>query len=113
MRMGACDFTTVGIGKDLKDAYRNAVHEALDYYGHQEGYSGTISTTSCPESPEPIRFKKWDTLNAYIEKNVWKVEKWDCKCIELKGKMLKDYKDKHGLKRTRKKVYVFYGVAAC
>jgi hypothetical protein len=110
--MGACDFTTIGIGKDLRDAYRNAVEDALYECGH-DSYNGTISTTNCPDSPEDIRFKKWSTLNAYIEKHVWKVEKWDCKCIELKGKMLRDYKASHGLKKTRKKVYVFFGVAAC
>ena len=43
--MGACDFKTIGYGKDLQDAYKNAVESALYEHGH-DSYNGTISTTS-------------------------------------------------------------------
>lgn len=42
--MGACSFTRIGYGKDLKNAYQNAVDEAIEYYGNNP-YNGTISTT--------------------------------------------------------------------
>jgi hypothetical protein len=44
--MGASNFYTESRGKDMGTAYRNACEEAIEYYGHQEGYNGTISTTS-------------------------------------------------------------------
>lgn len=42
--MGAHSISVTAQGKDINDAFRNAVAEANDYYGHQEGYSGAINT---------------------------------------------------------------------
>lgn len=42
--MGACSIVVRARGKNMKEAFRNAVEEANDYYGHQEGYSGAINT---------------------------------------------------------------------
>jgi len=42
--MGASDFRTVATGKDVADAYRNAVESATYEHGH-DPYNGTISTT--------------------------------------------------------------------
>jgi hypothetical protein len=44
--MGACDFMVTITGKDAADAYRKACQDAEAEYGHQDGYNGTISTTS-------------------------------------------------------------------
>lgn len=44
--MGANWFTTQSRGKDVKDAYNNAVDRADDEHGHQEGYSGQINCSS-------------------------------------------------------------------
>lgn len=44
--MGATNFSTIGHGRTPQEAYDAACREALDYYGHQEGYNGTITTTS-------------------------------------------------------------------
>lgn len=44
--MGACSFSTTATGRTPEEAYRNAREDALAEYGHQQGYSGTISTTN-------------------------------------------------------------------
>lgn len=44
--MGANWFQTYGRGKDVREAYNNAVQIADDEYGHQEGYSGQINCSS-------------------------------------------------------------------
>lgn len=44
--MGSHNFYSEGKGKDMSTAYRKLCEYNLDYYGHQEGYNGTISTTN-------------------------------------------------------------------
>ena len=44
--MGANWFRTQSTGKDVRDAYNRAVQNAEDEYGHQEGYSGQINSSS-------------------------------------------------------------------
>lgn len=44
--MGANWFRTYSKGKDVRDAYSRAVQNAEDEYGHQEGYSGQINSSS-------------------------------------------------------------------
>ena len=44
--MGATQFKERSIGKTASEAYRTACSQAEEEYGHQEGYNGTISTTS-------------------------------------------------------------------
>ena len=44
--MGANFFKTYGTGKSVKDAYSAAVEDADERYGHQEGYSGEINSSS-------------------------------------------------------------------
>ncbi len=44
--MGANWFRTQSTGKDVRDAYSRAVQNAEDEYGHQEGYSGQINSSS-------------------------------------------------------------------
>lgn len=41
--MGAQSIVVSAHGKNMRDAFNNAVEEANDYYGHQEGYSGAIN----------------------------------------------------------------------
>lgn len=43
--MGSQSFNVTSRGSSAKEAYKRAVAEADDYYGHQEGYSGAINTT--------------------------------------------------------------------
>lgn len=44
--MGASWFTNRSKGKDIKEAYNEAVDRANYEYGHQEGYSGQINSSS-------------------------------------------------------------------
>ena len=44
--MGANWFRTYSMGKDIKEAYNNAVNDANEYHGHQEGYSGEINSSA-------------------------------------------------------------------
>ena len=43
--MGAQSFTVRSRGKSAEEAYRRAVEDANDEYGHQQGYSGAINAT--------------------------------------------------------------------
>lgn len=44
--MGANWFNTQSKGKNVQDAYNNAVDHANDIHGHQEGYSGEINCSA-------------------------------------------------------------------
>lgn len=44
--MGANWFNTQSKGKNVQDAYSNAVDHANDIHGHQEGYSGEINCSA-------------------------------------------------------------------
>ena len=113
--MGACSFGQIQVGKykNHNEAYRDAVEDAIDYYGHQEGYNGTISTTDHPrlktDNPRfgTKAFRKWE------DNLMEKMNKRDCVCVEVKGKMLQDMKKKRGLVGKRGvKAYYFFGYAA-
>jgi hypothetical protein len=43
--MGAQSFTVRSRGRSAEEAYRRAVEDANDEYGHQQGYSGAINAT--------------------------------------------------------------------
>lgn len=43
--MGGSTFITKQKGKDLGSAYKEAYDDAVDKYGHQDGYSGQINST--------------------------------------------------------------------
>jgi hypothetical protein len=111
--MGACDFTVKAFGKDIKDAFKNAVEEALYENGH-DSYNGTISTTQLVRDVTK-EFPRYGT-KAFWEKfdeARHTVPKWDCHAIELTGKALKEFRAKHGLARKRIRVFLFFGTAAC
>jgi hypothetical protein len=70
--MGACSIILSAKGKNIKDAFNNAVEEANDYYGHQEGYSGTINTcqlvkdvTSKRPTMHPDELEQWMINNTH------------------------------------------------
>ena len=44
--MGATDIYTSARSTDMRSAYSKLCEEAERVYGHQDGYNGTISTTS-------------------------------------------------------------------
>ena len=64
--MGACSIVVSATGKNMRDAFKNAVEEANEYYGHQEGYSGAINTcelvkdvTSKRPTMHPDDLERW------------------------------------------------------
>lgn len=79
--MGACFFKTRMSGKSAKDAYDKACRYAEQEYGHQEGYNGTISTTTgFRDKSSEYRASKLE-LHQFIEKEAEKMGKRDCACI--------------------------------
>jgi len=84
--MGATNFVQEMQGCDSpKQAYDEAVRDAIHYYGH-DIYSGTIATTSgfeyLGEIPE-------EDVQDFIENHTDDYDKWDkCGCIESKGKYI-------------------------
>lgn len=110
--MGACDFTTISYGKDLKDAFNNAVENARYEHGH-DSYNGTISTTSLVGLD--LNAPKYGTkaFEKYLGKrfDANGVQKYECFAVEIKGKALKEYRINHNLQRRKIKVFFFYGLA--
>ncbi len=41
-------------GKDIQEAFSNAYDEALNYSGHQEGYSGDLNSCSFTQDVTPM-----------------------------------------------------------
>jgi hypothetical protein len=109
--MGAVDFSIIGFGKDVYEAYRTACEEAEEEYGHQEGYSGQInSTTSLLFDRTELRYGT-KIYSKYIDKQLKDCPKRTCYAVEIKNKAAVDLKKKYGLTRSHKKVYHFFGVA--
>ncbi len=80
--MGATWFKQTDSGKTLQDAYKSACDEAEDEYGHQEGYNGTISTTSgVRDVTENYNKSKFDSVEEYIRSQVEVLGKRDCHAI--------------------------------
>lgn len=65
--MGANSFITIGSGKSAREAFRNAVEEARQWYGN--GYTGTIAEKSyfimfsCPKDKNPREYVEEDLIN--------------------------------------------------
>lgn len=135
--MGAANFQLTHFGKDAGDAFRAAVEEANEYYGHRDGYSGTINSSRgyrLVQVPLSISAFKWASYvegyepkgrNTHIPKGVrdkflsivhsqWKLweDKWDsCLCFELTGKDLRDWKAKNAWSKGKHgKPYMFTGM---
>lgn len=112
--MGACNFKTLAAGKDLNDAFKNAVDAALYEHG-RDNYNGTISTTSlCGIRGGMPRYGTkafYDAVERLHDKNG--LQKWDCWAVEVTGKALKAYRQRHGLERRRIRVFFFFGLAGC
>ncbi len=113
--MGACDFRTTATGKfkNVNDAYAQACNDAIEYYGHQEGYNGTISTTGdvklITDAPKygTKAYYKWE------DEKIETMNKRDCMAVEIKGKTLNEMKEKNGLKGKKGiKAFCFFGIAA-
>jgi uridine phosphorylase len=113
--MGACDFSTMQLGKfkTARIAYSNAVKEAEYDEGH-DPYNGTISTCdgfyTRTDNPRygTAAFDKWES------KMLDQIDKRDCYCIEITGAVLKRMKERRGLKGKKGiRAYYFFGMAAC
>jgi hypothetical protein len=82
--MGATWFQESGSGKTLQDAYESLCEIAEEEYGHQEGYNGTISTTTgVNDVTEKYKKSKFDSVDQYIRSQVEALGKRDCCAICL------------------------------
>tara|TARA_R110000772_G_scaffold6250_5_gene21940 strand:- start:1666 stop:2007 length:342 start_codon:yes stop_codon:yes gene_type:complete len=113
--MGAQSYDSKVIIKgNARDAFRQAREEANDYNGHREGYSGDIQTADGfsmrTDNPRfgTQAFYKWE------EKQLDKMDKGDCICVELKGAVLKRAKG-NGYWKGKKGVkgFYFFGMGRC
>lgn len=65
--MGACQFKERATGKTAQEAYKKLCEMAEEECGHQEGYNGTISTTSgFRDETELYNKSKFNDVSAYI-----------------------------------------------
>jgi len=80
--MGACQFEVRSVGKTAQEAYNRACEVAEDEYGHQDGYNGTISTTSgFRDETELYKKSKFNNVSAYINSRFGNMGKRDCSAI--------------------------------
>lgn len=92
--MGAVDFTRKARGANMQEAYRNAIEEARDEVGHQEGYSGDIN--SCDGYKDVTSKFKASGKSAYdfADERILDMGKRDVEGIKVQGNS-----------------YLFYGLA--
>ena len=129
--MGAVNFFQIAIGKDADTAFRTAKGEAQYDFGHA-GYTGTIAEKHSfiiYDAPPNMSAFKYAEMIENGNCNLFKIDpmyadtlkraidcfddKWGASvCIPLIGKELKEYKQAHGLEKTRKKVFIFCGMAS-
>jgi len=81
--MGATWFQQTGYGKTLDDAYKRACEEAEDEYGHQEGYNGTISTTTYAKDITQEYHRSKLDLEQFVRSKMEMLNKRDCCSICL------------------------------
>jgi len=74
--MGACSFQNIGRGKTMSNAYSNLCADAREEYGHQDGYNGTISTTSGFRDVTSEFKRSGKELQQFINDNIDRAEKW-------------------------------------
>jgi len=80
--MGACQFKTRSGGKTIQEAYNRACEVAELEYGYQDGYNGTISTTSgFRDETELYKKSKFNDVSAYINSRFENMGKRDCSAI--------------------------------
>jgi hypothetical protein len=76
--MGACTFRTTNSGKTMKEAYDSACEIAIEEYGHQEGYNGTITTTHGFRDVTSDFKRSKKELSQFISDAYDKLNKRDC-----------------------------------
>ena len=74
--MGACSFQTIRKAKSMREAYNRACEDAKDEYGHQDGYNGTISTTSGFHDITDEFKRSGKKLQDFINKKIDDADKW-------------------------------------
>lgn len=113
--MGATTFQTKSTGKTIKEAYNSARENAEEEYGHQEGYNGTISTTTgYRDVTEEFNKSKYDDVYKYINSRFDHLNKRDCEAICLSKPVGNTNKVKsqvvHNVEKGTKKWILKYAV---
>jgi hypothetical protein len=106
--MGAVVFEDLQVVKgDVRVAYRQAMEDARDYNGHQEGYSGDIQT--CDGYREAKGNPRYGTkaFHKWFDEQIDEMDKRECRYIEVTGAVATRLKQRHGFK-GRKGIRVFY-----
>jgi len=82
--MGAVSFGVTRRGTSIREAFKTAVKDAHDEYGHQQGYSGQINCTEfvCDKTAE---YKKAKDKEAFLSQLVRDVPKRDTWGVELEA----------------------------
>lgn len=117
--MGGTNFSQTATGKfeTPDDAFRAAQEQARWEHGHG-GYTGTLAEKhegfimiDCPAGKNPYKLAQ-----QLVRDDDPRVDdKWGpAGCIELKGKWLREAKDRAGLKGKRNiRAFLFFGWASC
>lgn len=82
--MGATSFGQTRRGTSMREAFKSAVKEAHDEYGHQQGYSGQINCTELV-ADKTAEYKKAKDKDAFLAQLVNDVPKRDTWGVELEA----------------------------
>lgn len=116
--MGASNFSLSYVGKNVQEAYKDAVADALYEYGH-DPYNGTISTTHgfhlFDKKDHPRygtkAFSKWEDEILGEKGRRLGIEKWlKAAAVEVPRSIM--LKHRPNLKGKRVKEFYFFGWAA-
>lgn len=113
--MGAEAFSIILVVKgDVKLAYREAVTEANDYNGHQDGYSGDIQTVDGYKQARGYPRYGSKAFQDWLDKKLCEMDKRDCEFVEITGSRLVKIKESSGLKGKKGyRAFLFFGLGAC
>jgi hypothetical protein len=118
--MGRQDYSQIGYGYTEEEARRNAIEDARDYYGDQEGYSGAMNCSTgeddrvkCLEKPVKSKrctvdkkvqkgARKWETV--FVIKPAWGMDFSGSKVV--KGTQAQAIKEAKAMALQNQKEYV-------
>lgn len=76
--MGRCDYSQIGYGFTEAEARRDAIDEAREYHGHEEGYSGGMNCSTHENDKSKCLEKPVVSKRCSVEKKVQKgARKWE------------------------------------
>jgi hypothetical protein len=69
--MGACEIRVTARGMSMREAFKNAVEEANDEHGHEQGYSGAINNCKLANQVKKGEYTDDEIYEKTDKREVW------------------------------------------